>query len=58
MATIHKFKIETWTGVGDFNVWCLKMRALLLQQRCAVGLNGTWAAETSTYRRQELDDTA
>lgn len=58
MSSTHKFELETWNGTGDFSLWRQKMRAILLQQRCVAALNGQWAAETSAYRRQELDDTA
>lgn len=58
MSTVQKFEVQTWNDTGDFRLWRQKMRALLLQQRCAGALDGTWAAEISAYRRQELDEIA
>ena len=40
MSTAHKFEVEKWNGTGDFNLWGQKMKALLLQQRCAAALVG------------------
>lgn len=58
MTTAHKFEVEVWKGTEYFNLWCQKMRTLLLQQRYATALDGTWGTEISAYWRQELDEIA
>ena len=35
-----KYEIETFTGVNDFGLWRLKMKALLVQQGCLEALKG------------------
>lgn len=35
-----KFEIEKFTGVNDFGLWRLKMRALLVQQGLLKALKG------------------
>ena len=35
-----KMEIEKFDGHGDFNMWCKKMRAILVKQKCAKTLNG------------------
>ena len=35
-----KYEIEKFTGVNDFGLWCLKMKALLVQQGCLEALKG------------------
>lgn len=58
MFIAHKFEVKTWNGIGDFSLWHQKMRALLLQQRCASALHGTQDTEISAYWRQKLDKIA
>nr|GEV25340.1 retrotransposon protein, putative, Ty1-copia subclass [Tanacetum cinerariifolium] len=36
----HKFDLEKFNGSNDFTLWKVKMRALLVQQGCAVALEG------------------
>nr|GFB55975.1 retrovirus-related Pol polyprotein from transposon TNT 1-94 [Tanacetum cinerariifolium] len=36
----HKFDLEKFNGSNDFTLWKVKMRALLVQQGCAVVLEG------------------
>nr|GEX86176.1 retrovirus-related Pol polyprotein from transposon TNT 1-94 [Tanacetum cinerariifolium] len=36
----HKFDLEKFNGSNDFTLWKVKMRVLLVQQRCAVALEG------------------
>lgn len=43
MTTVQKFEVEILKGTRDFSSWPQKMRALLLQQRFAATLDGTWA---------------
>src|SRR3954464_10360508 len=35
-----KYEIENFTGVNDFGLWRLKMKALLVQQDCLEALKG------------------
>src|SRR3954467_13461592 len=35
-----KYEIEKFTGVNDFGLWRLKMKALLVQQGCLEALKG------------------
>src|ERR1044072_4176501 len=35
-----KYEIEKFTGVNDLGLWCLKMKALLVQQGCLEALKG------------------
>ena len=35
-----KVEIENFDDRGDFNMWRKKMRAILVQQKCAKALNG------------------
>nr|GFA79073.1 retrovirus-related Pol polyprotein from transposon TNT 1-94 [Tanacetum cinerariifolium] len=36
----HKFDLEKFNGSNDFTLWKVKMRVLLVQQGCAVALEG------------------
>ncbi|GKD07190.1 hypothetical protein Tco_1186875, partial [Tanacetum coccineum] len=36
----HKFDLEKFNGSNDFTLWKVKMMALLVQQGCAVALEG------------------
>ncbi len=36
----HKFDIEKFNGSNDFTLWKVKMRAILVQQGCAVAIDG------------------
>ncbi|GKG00572.1 hypothetical protein Tco_0302262, partial [Tanacetum coccineum] len=36
----HKFDLEKFNGSNNFMLWKVKMRALLVQQGCAVALEG------------------
>ena len=40
-----KYEIEKFTGVNDFGMWCLKMKALLVQQGCLEALKGAAAMD-------------
>nr|GEZ12212.1 retrovirus-related Pol polyprotein from transposon TNT 1-94 [Tanacetum cinerariifolium] len=40
MMSLHKFDLEKFNGSNDFTLWKVKMRALLVQQGCAVALEG------------------
>ena len=35
-----KVEIEKFDGRGDFNIWRKKMKAILVQQKCAKALGG------------------
>ena len=35
-----KMEIKRFDGCKDFNMWCNKMKAILMQQRCAKALGG------------------
>ena len=35
-----KVEIEKFDGFGDFNKWRKKIKAILVQQKCAKALNG------------------
>lgn len=37
--TSSKIDIEIWNAKGDFSLWSKKMKALLLQQKCAKALD-------------------
>ena len=36
----QKFEVEKFNGSNDFTLWKLKMKALLVQQKCAQAIEG------------------
>ena len=55
-----KMKIKKFDGRGDFNMWCKKMKAILVQQKCAKALNGEkkFVESMSTTNKQDLMECA
>ena len=49
-----KYEIEKFTGVNDFGLWRLKMKALLVQQGCLEALNGEPAMNVALTAVEEL----
>ncbi|XP_022897547.1 uncharacterized protein LOC111411224 [Olea europaea var. sylvestris] len=45
MAATAKFEMSMFDGRGDFSMWSQKMKAILMQQRCARALDNSWPAE-------------
>lgn len=58
MTIAHKFETEIWKSTENFSLWCQRMRALLLQQKCAIVLDESLGTKISAYRKQELDKVA
>ena len=44
-----KFEVEKFDGRNDFNLWRVKMRALLVQQGLSKSLKGIEALPTTMY---------
>lgn len=53
-----KVDVEMWNAKGDFNLWSKKMKALLMQQKCAKALDESWGEEVTQIRRTEQMETA
>ena len=55
-----KVEIENFDGHGDFNMWSKKMKAILVQQKCAKVLNGDkdLSLTMSTTNKQDLMECA
>ena len=48
-----KYEIEKFTGVNDFGLWRLKMKALLVQQGCLEALKGATAMDAALTEREK-----
>ena len=55
-----KVEIEKFDGPGDFNKWRKKMKAILVQQKCAKALNGDkdFSQTMSATDKQDLMECA
>lgn len=53
-----KFEVAQFDGKIDFNMWCQKMKAILMQMKCVRALDGSWPPEMTTAKKIELDETA
>ena len=47
-----KFEVEKFDGRNDFNLWRVKMRALLVQQGLSKSLKGIEALPTTMYNEE------
>ncbi|KAL2480186.1 Integrase catalytic domain-containing protein [Abeliophyllum distichum] len=54
----NKFEVEVWSGNGDFSLWRKKMKAVLLQQRCAKAIDESWPEDLDDIKKQEMDEIA
>ena len=52
----QKFEIERFNGSNDFTLWKLKMRALLVQQKCAAAIEGDERLEAMGLSEAEKDE--
>ena len=48
-----KYEIEKFTGVNDFGLWRLKMKALLVQQGCLEALKGATTMDAALTEREK-----
>ena len=48
-----KYEIEKFTGVNDFGLWRLKMKALLVQQGCLEALKGDAAMDAALTKKEK-----
>ncbi|KAI3779090.1 hypothetical protein L2E82_08575 [Cichorium intybus] len=54
----HKFDLEKFNGSNDFTLWKVKMKALLVQQGCAVAVEGEYAKDTTDAVKKEIEGKA
>src|SRR3954466_14904633 len=50
-----KYEIEKFTGVNDFGLWRLKMKALLVQQGCLEALKGEAAMNAALTAAEKIN---
>ncbi|MCI56912.1 glutamate receptor 3.6, partial [Trifolium medium] len=55
-----KWEIEKFTGSNDFGLWMVKMRTILVQQKCVEALKGfaQMPAHLSAEEKTEMNDKA
>ncbi|CAN1135024.1 hypothetical protein LINPERPRIM_LOCUS15765 [Linum perenne] len=51
-------RMKPFDGSTDFAMWKIKMKAVLIKEKCWAAVSQNWPADTSDLRKQELQEIA
>ncbi|KAL9679222.1 hypothetical protein QQ045_017078 [Rhodiola kirilowii] len=51
-------RLKPYNGITDFSLWRVKMKNILIREKCYKAVTGQWLDPTSEERKQELKELA
>ena len=50
------YRLKPFDGNSNFAIWKIKMRAMLVKEKCWAAITENWPASTSNLRKEEIQE--